>query len=61
MIPSSAALAQKVFGKAGTELLVPLFAEGYEGMNKLRQQAVNLWHCDEHGGGRWGSLPSTIQ
>ena len=36
-----AALAQKVFGKAGTELL-PLFDEGFEGMDKLRQQARNL-------------------
>ena len=36
-----AALAQKVFGKAGTELL-PLFAEGEAGMAALRQQAQSL-------------------
>ena len=36
-----AALAQKVFGKAGTELL-PLFAEGEAGMAALRAQAQSL-------------------
>ena len=36
-----AALAQKVFGKAGTELL-PLFAEGEAGMAALREQAQSL-------------------
>ena len=36
-----AALAQEVFGKAGTALL-PLFAEGADGMDALRQQAQDL-------------------
>ena len=36
-----AALAQKIFGKAGTELL-PLFDEGFTGMQKLRDQAKSL-------------------
>ena len=36
-----AALAQDVFGRAGTELL-PLFQQGEEGMAALRQQAVDL-------------------
>ena len=36
-----AALAQDVFGKAGSEL-IPLLNEGEEGMNALRQQAVDL-------------------
>ena len=35
------ALAQDVFGRAGTELL-PLFSEGAEGMAALRQQAIDL-------------------
>ena len=38
---TKAALAQDVFGRAGTELL-PLFAEGEEGMDALRRQAVSL-------------------
>ena len=38
---TKAALAQDVFGRAGTELL-PLFADGEAGMNALRQQAVDL-------------------
>ena len=36
-----AALAQDVFGRAGTDLL-PLLSEGAEGMAALRQQAVDL-------------------
>lgn len=36
-----AALAQKIFGKAGTEL-IPLFDEGADGMAALRQQAQDL-------------------
>ena len=36
-----AALAQKIFGKAGTEL-IPLFEQGFEGMDKLRAEAVAL-------------------
>ena len=38
---TKAALAQDIFGKSGTELL-PLFAEGAEGMAALRQQARDL-------------------
>lgn len=36
-----AALAQEVFGKAGTELL-PMFAEGSEGLANMRQEAHDL-------------------
>ena len=36
-----AALAQKLFGRAGTELL-PLFIEGEKGMDKLKKQAEEL-------------------
>lgn len=36
-----AALAQKIFGRAGTELL-PLFAEGFQGMDALRSKAREL-------------------
>ena len=38
---TKAALAQDVFGRAGTELL-PLFAEGEAGMAALREQARGL-------------------
>ena len=38
---TKAALAQDVFGKAGTELL-PLFENGASGMAALRQQAIDL-------------------
>lgn len=36
-----AAVAQEIFGRAGTQLL-PLFAEGAEGIAKLRQEAHDL-------------------
>ena len=36
-----AAIAQKVFGRAGADL-IPLFDQGAEGMEKLRQQARDL-------------------